>query len=57
MIHRNRYKKWNNIRDSYRKYKRKTKQSSGSRTKKIKKYVYAKFLDSTFYRESKYNIF
>ncbi|CAH1710892.1 unnamed protein product, partial [Aphis gossypii] len=44
-------KKWNNVRDSYRKYKRKTKQSSGAGAKKTKKYLYANFLDfldSTF---------
>ncbi|KAF0750768.1 BESS domain-containing protein [Aphis craccivora] len=44
-------KKWGNLRDSYRKYKRKTKQSSGVGAKKIKKFIYADFLvflDSTF---------
>jgi len=44
-------KKWGNLRDSYRKYKRKTKQSSGAGAKKIKKNLYADFLaflDSTF---------
>lgn len=44
-------KKWGNLRDSYRKYKRKIKQSSGAGTKIIKKYLYAdflSFLDSTF---------
>lgn len=44
-------KKWENIHDSYRKYKRKIKGRSGDGAIKTKKYVYADFLgflDSTF---------